>query len=299
MKNIRDEILWLRDNHGVRRISFLDANFVPKSKVLELLKLLAEFQEPNMEFRFATMSVHHTDEEIIDSMVKAGMDVLPLAIESGVAKTLQKIDKHVDLDKARKLCEYGHAKNMLVKAFFMIGFPGETFEEVEETIRFAYNFNADWITVSPVTPFPGTKMFEQFVELGYISSSPAYWGEAVFAKRSFNTKEISAADLSEMAFIAILQNNYVNSKLILDGQLKKAEMLFLNVTGIIKTQIFGFDALRRVYRAIGDAQKEKGTIAHMISLMQTDEQARSYQKYFYLLESEISKVLTDAIERSA
>lgn len=294
MENIRDEILWLKEAHGVRKISLHDANFVPKHKMLELLALLKDLSKQGIEFSVSTMSVHFTCNEIIDAMVDAGMVILPLAIESGVSQTLRKINKHVDLDKAKRLCEYAHSRNMLIKGFFMIGFPGETPPEIRQTLDFAYSLDMDWITVSTATPLPGTRMFEQFAELGYVDDSPAYWDTALFSTRGFETPEIGAEQLSEMSFRAVLYNNYINSRVIRLGMWKEAEVLFLGVTDAIKTQIFGFDALRRIYRGMGNTEKEQSIMKHMTTLLQTNHSVQEYRRYFDMLEPDVREALVEA-----
>lgn len=297
-ENIRDEIVWLREKHGVRRIMFTDANFVPKGKILELLKNLHEFSELGMEFSLANMSVYHTDTEIIDAMVDANMTTISLAVESGVEKTLKGIGKRVDLKKVRELCDYAHSNNMLTKGFFIIGFPDETLDEMHQTIDFAYSLNMDWITVSVATPLPGTRMFDQFVESGYITNSAPYWEEALFAKRNFDTSEIKAEVITDLAFRAVLKNNYINSRLIREGRYAEAELLFVNVTDTIKTQIFGFDALRRIYALSKEREKETAVISHMIDLMQTNRAAREYHKYLDLMDLDMQKMLTGIIRMS-
>jgi len=49
---------------------------------------------------------------------------------------------------------------MLVHTFFMVGFPGETYEQMQKTIKFAEHIEADSYSVAITTPLPGTPLFE-------------------------------------------------------------------------------------------------------------------------------------------
>jgi radical SAM superfamily enzyme YgiQ (UPF0313 family) len=52
------------------------------------------------------------------------------------------------------------SRGIPVRAAFIIGFPGETWEEIRETIRFAENCNADYIKIFVAVPLPGTQLWD-------------------------------------------------------------------------------------------------------------------------------------------
>jgi radical SAM superfamily enzyme YgiQ (UPF0313 family) len=54
-----------------------------------------------------------------------------------------------------------------------MGLPGETKETIEETIRFANEINPHTIQVSLAAPYPGTVLFDQAVENGWLDTSNA------------------------------------------------------------------------------------------------------------------------------
>ena len=62
------------------------------------------------------------------------------------------------MDPARKSVEWARKHGIEVSGFFMIGFPGETVEEVQATLDFAVNAPFDAIFISIVAPFKGTKL---------------------------------------------------------------------------------------------------------------------------------------------
>jgi radical SAM superfamily enzyme YgiQ (UPF0313 family) len=51
---------------------------------------------------------------------------------------------------------------------FILGLPGETKETIEETIRFAREVNPHTIQVSIAAPYPGTELYRQAIEAGWL-----------------------------------------------------------------------------------------------------------------------------------
>ncbi len=86
------------------------------------------------------------------------------------------------------------------------------------------------------------------VVMGYLEDSPNSWNLCAFGKRVFDTAEIKAEELSELAFRAMLENNYVHVRLLREGRIDEAERLYLNITKVIPTQVFGFDVFSLRYR---------------------------------------------------
>ncbi|MDR1921999.1 MAG: B12-binding domain-containing radical SAM protein [Candidatus Adiutrix sp.] len=292
LENISDEIIWLHNTWRINCIIILDDNFVPETKALDLFAMLRDLNIPELHMIVLNMSVNHTTKAIIDALSEAGIVDLSLAVESASPEMQKKIGKNLDMKKLEYLVQYAKSKDMLIKLFFMIGFPGESAESMRQTVALAKRLDVDWITCSIATPFPGTKMYDEFVNLGYIKDSPEYWqANNSWMERLFDTEEISAKDISEMSFLAVLELNYGHVRLLREGKLDVAEAVYLNRVKSIKNQLFGFDMLRRIYAERGDAIRQKMTIEHMKHLIRTDETARSYLKYADLLDDDIRNVL--------
>ncbi len=98
------------------------------------------------------------DEELVTEMARAGAHFMAIAIETVSGKFQNLIRKHLKVDRAMETVRWGRRHGIEVSGFFMIGFPGETPEEVRETIDFAMHAPLDSIFISIVTPFKGTVM---------------------------------------------------------------------------------------------------------------------------------------------
>ena len=196
------------------------------------------------------MSINATDSKIIDAIASVGINTLTFAIESGSKVTQNKIKKWVNLDRAEELCRYSQSKNLNVRAMYVIGFPGETISDMEETFQYAKKLGADWATFSVAAPIPGTEMTDQFVELGYVEDGPISWAGCTYRERGFDTKEISKEDVKELAYRANLNVNFVNNINIKRRDFKNAETIFSNFVKQYSFHIFAHDCLRRVYISV-------------------------------------------------
>jgi hopanoid biosynthesis associated radical SAM protein HpnJ len=98
-----------------------------------------------------------------------GLRLLLVGYESGNQKILNNVKKGIRLDTARRFTRDAKALGLKIHGTFILGLPGETQETIQETIRFAGDIDPDTIQVSIAAPYPGTELFRQAVENGWLS----------------------------------------------------------------------------------------------------------------------------------
>ncbi|MCP3944369.1 MAG: B12-binding domain-containing radical SAM protein [Desulfobacteraceae bacterium] len=96
--------------------------------------------------------------EMLDQIISAGCRNIKVGIESGSPKILRKINKEITREEVLAANELFRQKNMDWSSFFMIGFPGETEEDIYMTQDLIKKLSAKSITLSIFTPFPETKL---------------------------------------------------------------------------------------------------------------------------------------------
>ena len=296
MQNVIDEVYWLNKTYGVNKIYLMDDIFLPREKALELFETLRQVEIPNFDIVIQNMSINATTFEIIDSIANAGITNLAFAIETGSKTTQKKIKKYVKLDKAKKLIRYAQEKGLNVRCFYIIGFVGETVAEMNETFEVAKELAADWSSFSVASPIPGSELYQEFVELGYIEDGPASWKASTIRDRLFDTKEISAKDIKEVAYRGNLEVNFINNTYIQKRDYVNAEIVFSNFVKQYNFHIFGYDCLRRIYNETDRPTESEEMWATMVRLLQTNSKARSFAKYFDLLEPEVLERLEVALD---
>jgi anaerobic magnesium-protoporphyrin IX monomethyl ester cyclase len=123
----------------------------------------------NISFRFPNgVREDFLDGDILTALKSVGCYHLDFGIESGSQKVLDimKKGKRVgDIANKVRLC---HKKGFKLTATFLFGTPGETLDDMEETIRFATTLPLDSATFGIVIPFPGTELRKEAIKKGYL-----------------------------------------------------------------------------------------------------------------------------------
>jgi radical SAM superfamily enzyme YgiQ (UPF0313 family) len=105
--------------------------------------------------------VDTVNEDDLRLMQRAGCYHVTYGIESGSPRTLERIDKRLDLDAARRIIATTRRLGLECKANFIIGFPWETHEDIDQTLRFVYDSSPDLATINVFKPLPGSRLYEE------------------------------------------------------------------------------------------------------------------------------------------
>ena len=98
------------------------------------------------------------DAVLLKRMKRAGCRLIHFGIESGSARILRDTKKGIDRDTIQEGICLTREAGMETACFFMLGFPGETRSEMEETLKFARKLNPTYASFHVVTPYPGTAL---------------------------------------------------------------------------------------------------------------------------------------------
>lgn len=160
-KNFFDEIMHLYENYGVREIHILDDAFnLAKERMREICDLIIK-NRLNISLGFASgLRGDQLTFEDIDLLKEAGTYFIRYAVETASPRLQKKIHKFVDLNKLSKIIDYTAKKGIFTQGLFMLGFPSETLEEINDTVNFALRSNFHSMSAFQVVPFPGTDLYD-------------------------------------------------------------------------------------------------------------------------------------------
>ncbi|MBU0599674.1 B12-binding domain-containing radical SAM protein [bacterium] len=172
-ENVLKEMEWLKDRYGTKAVIFDDDNFfVNKRRAREIFNGMIR-RRLLLKWNAIAVPVFLLDEEILEIMRESGCQFVDLAIESGVQRVLDEIiKKPVKLDKAKRIIKKAKALSIDVATNFVIGFPGETWKEIRQTLRFAEMIDVDYVKIFIANPLPETKLYNMAKEGGYLVNSP-------------------------------------------------------------------------------------------------------------------------------
>jgi hopanoid biosynthesis associated radical SAM protein HpnJ len=97
-----------------------------------------------------------------------GLRLLLVGYESGNQQILHNIKKGLLIETAKKFTKDCHELGIKIHGTFILGLPGETRETIQETIEYAKEINPHTMQVSLAAPYPGTFLYKQAVENGWL-----------------------------------------------------------------------------------------------------------------------------------
>jgi radical SAM superfamily enzyme YgiQ (UPF0313 family) len=296
VENVIAEVKGLYEEHGVTTIIPEDDLFTGnRKKVIELLDAFEKIDIPNFELHFPNaLSVNTLHDDVMDALMRAGMSVTSIAIESGSDFVQREIiKKRVKLDRAREVVEYLRSRSVIVRCFFIVGFPGETKEQMMETVEFAKSLGADWCFFGVAVPLIGSEMYDQFADLGVITKDTEQWANTVYGTRSFDTKEISPEEIEALAYRTNLDVNFLNNSNFKLKQYDRVIEIFKDIVVKYPFHIFAHYCMAKAHALSGDHASASECSAEMVRLIETDRRSRAmYHKYGDLL-PDVVELLSD------
>ena len=154
---------------GVRKVMFHSDTFTQdRDNVIDICKHLIE---ANTGIQWICNGrVDRADPEMLQWMKKAGCWMVNYGIESGVAEILQKSNKgeQATPERARQTVLDTKAAGIKVWGYFIIGLPGETWDTIDQTSRFARSLPLDMVNFAVASPYPGTEFHKMAEENGWL-----------------------------------------------------------------------------------------------------------------------------------
>ena len=193
-ENVFEEITYLVEKLGVRRIDFMDDTFtIDRQRVVTLCRMIIETR---LDIRWLCQTrVDRVDQELLTLMRSAGCDLILFGLESGSQQVLNRIKKGVTVEQAKNAVTWTKEAGIAIIGSFMVGNPGETRETIRETVDFARNTDIDSADFNLFTPYPGTDYFEDTYQddnwRDFID--PEFNERVAFVPAGFTSEELALA----------------------------------------------------------------------------------------------------------
>lgn len=167
VQNVIDEIKEVQEKYHVRDIEFIDDTFTLNMKrASEVMKAIIS---EKLDVRLSLSSrVNTINEELMQQLKKGGTENIYYGIESGSQRVLDLMKKGIKLEQAEAAVNLAKKYGIKVLGSYILGYPGETPDEMNQTIKFSIKLNTDYAQYSILTPFPGTPIYYELDEKGLI-----------------------------------------------------------------------------------------------------------------------------------
>lgn len=199
-ENVIEEISRLVKDYGVDEIQFTDDIFnLNRERALEICRrIVSEKLKIHICFPNGVRG-DRMDRELIRALKAAGAYHISYAIETASPRLQKLLEKNVDIPKTVEAIRDTAREGLLVKSFFMIGFPTETVDEIRSTVDLAIKLPLHTVVFFTVVPFPGTRLYDlaretgqggdsavpQFDSSNYNAASPYYTAATGFDLQRF------------------------------------------------------------------------------------------------------------------
>lgn len=170
--NVLDEIMWLHNEKGVTHFAVLDDIFnIRKDRAKEIMRRVIR-SGAKIRFSFPNaLRGDIMDRELVDLLVEAGTVCIHYAVESASPRIQKWIKKNLKLDRLNAIIDYTSQYDVLLRGFYMVGFPDESEEELKATIDHAIASRFTETYFSILCMWPGTKIFDAAVQDGLVADT--------------------------------------------------------------------------------------------------------------------------------
>jgi radical SAM superfamily enzyme YgiQ (UPF0313 family) len=181
----------LYEDFGARYIAIIDDNFtINYPWAMEVCNAIADMKLEGLAMGTPNgIPLAGMNEEMAMALKRAGWREVMIAPETGSPRTLKAMDKPVNLERIPEFISLFHHVGLQVSAFFIIGYPEETLEDIALTRQFIFDNAFDFVGISIYQPLPGTAIYDRLVTEGTIPRGfiPGHYQEVTFKRRGMDS----------------------------------------------------------------------------------------------------------------
>jgi len=173
------EIKYYQEKYNITAVQLYDLTAITKrSWTIEFCqRLLAGGIRLKWSLPSGTRS-EALDHETLELLRKTGCNYLVYAPESGSPDTLKRIKKKIHLERVTESMLEAKRQGLILRANLIIGFPGETREDIFQTLKYGLMLalhGVDESSTNVFEPYPGSEIFEGLVSQGKIELNDDYF----------------------------------------------------------------------------------------------------------------------------
>lgn len=211
-EDVLEEIDFLVKEKKVEHLIILDdALLVKRDRLMKILNGLIE-RSYGLTWTGASVNAWLLDKELLEVLKKSGCNQLTISIESGSQRVLKEIiQKPLDLKLIPPLVKMCRDFGIHLGTNFVIGFPGETWDEIRLTCQFADECDFDLVHFHIATPLPRTDLYRICMDKGYLPADFSFLDPKFFG---FGAGHITTDDFTpfELSVVRAFEWDRINFK---------------------------------------------------------------------------------------
>jgi anaerobic magnesium-protoporphyrin IX monomethyl ester cyclase len=203
-ENLFNEIKHLYETYKIRDFEILDDVFnLDRNRLIDFCDRIID---SGMKVTFAFpngLRGDILDEQQLVKLRQAGAVFIGFAVETGSPRLQKLIMKNIQLDKIKRNIDIAHSLKIHTHGFFMMGFPGETLEEMKMTVDFMVSSKLHTCALFVVMPFEGTELGAISREMGH--SPVTDFSMSYYTKDFVNLTEVPSEKINRLRRLALLK----------------------------------------------------------------------------------------------
>lgn len=159
-KQVVEELAVLKKEYHPDTVWFVDDVFTVSHKWMQ--EFADEIQKQNVSMQYECITrADRLNEEVIQLLKQSGCFRVWIGAESGSQKIIDAMNRRVDVEQVREMIRLARKHGIEAGTFIMLGYPGETEKDIEETVHHLKTSNPDHFTITVAYPIKGTELYQE------------------------------------------------------------------------------------------------------------------------------------------
>jgi anaerobic magnesium-protoporphyrin IX monomethyl ester cyclase len=159
-ESVCDELEHLRAHYDFDTVWFVDDVFTVSHKWLAAFHEELERRQLRVPFECITRA-DRLNEEAVRLLKACGCFRVWIGAESGSQRIIDAMDRRVAVEQVREMIRAAGRAGIQTGTFIMLGYPGETEADIQETVHHLKSANPDLFTITVAYPIKGTGLYEE------------------------------------------------------------------------------------------------------------------------------------------
>jgi radical SAM superfamily enzyme YgiQ (UPF0313 family) len=157
-KKVVEELRLIKEEYNPDSLWFVDDVFTVSYKWLFAFN--DELNKNNLKINYECITrADRMNEEVIKTMKDSGCFRVWIGAESGSQRIIDAMDRRVKVEQVREMIELSKKHGIETGTFIMLGYPGETEKDIENTINHLKQSDPNYFTITVAYPIKGTEFF--------------------------------------------------------------------------------------------------------------------------------------------
>lgn len=237
LERVREDFERLKEQYETKIIVFQDDHLMgDKERAFKIINIMDELQLT--AFFPSSLALYALDRKILGALKNIGVNQLVLSVESGSDRVLRKImHKPIDLSIVNRVIADCRELGIDTDVNILIGLPGETKQDIEDTRAFLKTLNATWFRINIATPLVGSEMLDICIKHNYLKGS---YIDCDYKRAIIVTQDFSAEYIQEKVYSLNLELNFAGNSEFRIGNYSRALKQFETILSIRNDHAFAY-----------------------------------------------------------